>query len=382
MPFLPPLLARDPGEHHRASTPLELFFDLVSVISIASITAALHHAISHGHGVAALGNFAFLFIAIWWVWMNFTWFASAFDHDDPLYRLLVLILMSGSLIFAGGAGHIFETMDFSWGLAGWILMRLSMAALWLRASGDPRHRRTARFYAIGIVIAQLAWTLLYFIVPPGGAAFFIGGGICFVIEALVPLIAERAGVTPWHRHHIIERYGLLTIIVLGELLLSISLGFGMLYGEKAHPAAAASSAAGILIVFCLWWLYFAEGEHLTETRYSRAFIWGYGHVFFFASIAVLGAGIAAELDLASHHSEASQSTISGFIGGALAVGLFTLWAIRDRYHKLGGRSLSLPVMAAVFIAGAACALPSWGFAILSVVTLLWRIPMTNSAGIT
>src|SRR5690606_30937591 len=104
------LPARDPQERHRVATQLELLFDLVSVIAIAAVTAGLHHAISEGQGLEKLPVFAFLFTAIWWAWMNFTWFASAFDNDDPGYRVLVMLIMAGALMFAGGAGHIFETL--------------------------------------------------------------------------------------------------------------------------------------------------------------------------------------------------------------------------------------------------------------------------------
>ncbi|MCA8887930.1 MAG: low temperature requirement protein A, partial [Parvularculaceae bacterium] len=91
------LPARDPQAPHRAATQLELFFDLISVVAVAAITAGLHHAISEGHGLEKLPVFIFVFVAIWWAWMNFTWFASAFDNDDTLYRLLVMVIMGGAL---------------------------------------------------------------------------------------------------------------------------------------------------------------------------------------------------------------------------------------------------------------------------------------------
>lgn len=377
MKLNPQLSPRDPHEPHRVATPLELFFDLVSVIAIASVTAGLHHAISDGHGAEALPKFVFLFLAIWWAWMNFTWFASAFDNDGPLYRVLVMVVMTGALIFAGGADYIFKTMDFSWGLLGWIVMRMGMAGLWLRAAVDPRFRKTALRYAAGILTAQLAWTILYFGTKPGSSPFYLGGAVCFLIEWLVPMFAERAGQTPWHRHHIMERYGLLTIIVLGEILLSVSMGFGMLFGGEPALGPVLSSVSAIVIVFSLWWLYFDKEEHLTGTHYARAFTWGYGHVFFFAAAAALGAGIAAELDLAAHHSKVGHAVTAWYIGLPMSVALMTLWAIRDRFHPLGLRSYSLPAMSVVFILGAVFGLPSGGFAIICLVTLGWRTLFTG-----
>jgi low temperature requirement protein LtrA len=369
-----PLRARDPEEQHRASTALELFYDLVSVIAIAAVTAGLHHAISGGHGVEALPRFIFLFLAIWWAWMNFTWFASAFYNDGPVYRILVIVVMTGALIFAGGASYIFTTMDFSWGLLGWIIMRFGMASLWLRAAGDLRFRRTALRYCCGIIVAQIAWTVLYFSTEPGSGIFYAGGLLCFLIEWLVPMFAERAGMTPWHRHHIVERYGLLTIIVMGEILLSVSHGFGYLFRDDFSAGIMVSALSAIVIVFSLWWLYFDDTEHLPKASYKRAFLWGYGHVFFFGAISMLGAGIAAQLDLAEHHLVVHTGDVAWFIGGPLAIAFLALWAIRDQFHPLGISSCSLPIMAIVYGAAAALGSPVWVFAMISVIALVWRVP--------
>src|SRR3546814_2698071 len=87
--LLRPLRARDPEEKHRAATPLELLYDLVLVIAVGAAAAILHHAINENHAAAGLGAFLFMFWALWWPWVNFTWFASAYDNDDALYRCLV-----------------------------------------------------------------------------------------------------------------------------------------------------------------------------------------------------------------------------------------------------------------------------------------------------
>ena len=254
-----PLHPRDPHEPHRASTQLELLFDLVSVIAISAITAAFHHAASDGHGLDVLPNYVFLFTAIWWAWMNFTWFASAFDNDDQIYRWLTMIIMCGALIFAGGAGAIFQNLSFQWGLLGWIIMRIGMIGLWLRAAASGvTYRKTALRYAAGIALAQAGWTALNLLTIPGSPAFMWGAILVFALEFSVPALAERARPTPWHRHHIIERYGLLTIIVLGEGLLSVAHGYGLLFEGNAEVDAAIIATAGLVITFCLWALYFCE----------------------------------------------------------------------------------------------------------------------------
>lgn len=376
-----PLAPRNPTEAHRASTTLELLFDLVSVIAIAAVTAGLHHAISEGHGKEALPGFILLFLAIWWAWMNFTWFASAFDNDDALYRILVLVIMCGALIFAAGAGSIFRTLDFSFGLLGWIVMRLGMIGLWLRAAAGTReHRTTALRYAGGIAFAQVLWTTFYFITAPGSSAFFLLSALCFLVEWSVPPFAENASKTPYHRHHLIERYGLLMIISLGEIMLSVSAGFALLFSDIPTPDAAVTALSALIIVFALWWVYFCEAEHLPRADAGAAFLWGYGHVLIFGATAITGAAIGAEVDLASHHSQVTQAVVALYLGLALAVLHLVLWGIRDRLLPLPlARRLALPAMAAAFALAGLAGLPAWAFALVSIVTVWWRAPVTGGA---
>ncbi len=378
--ILRPLRARDPHEAHRASTQLELFFDLVIVIAIAALTAGLHHAISDGHGPEMLPNFLFLFLALWWAWMNYTWFSSAFDNDDPLTRFLTLVIMAGALIFAGGIGFIFKTLDFSFGIIGWVVMRIGMVGLWLRVARDaPVYRKTALRYVVGISVAQALWVIFYFTTTPGSTAFFAFGLLIFLVEWSVPVWGEKALRTPFHRHHMIERYGLLTIIVLGEVLLSIALAFGLLFEGKLDLAVVTIALAGLVTVFALWWIYFAEVQHLTSDGFWRTFLWGYGHLFLFASVSMMGAGLAAMFDVVTDHAKATEAQVGWFIGAPMAVALLTLWAVRDRFMQLGARRLALPAgAAAVFIATALQAHPAV-FAALSVGILIWRVPFSAPA---
>jgi len=374
---LKPLAARDPNESHRAATQLELFFDLVSVIAIAAATAALHHQISEGHGLITLARFFFIFFAIWWPWMNFTWFASAFDNDDALYRLTTIVIMGGYLMFASGAEHILLTGEFGIGLAGWIIIRLGMVLHWLRAAmAGPEHRRTALRYAGGIFLAQALWTILYFAVPPSAPLFYIGAVAISLFELAVPGFAEKAGVTPWHRHHIIERYGLLNIIVLGEALLALSLMFGnVIEGHQFDWAYVSEGWIGLIIVFVIWWIYFLEENHLSSDKLGRALLWGYGHYFLFLAGAVIGAGLGAVMDVTSHHSHLSAGAAAAWVNGAVALYLFTLWVIRDRFAGLGWRGFVLPAATLVFIAAGLVQLPLIWTAGLAILTLLARLEL-------
>ncbi len=132
---------RDPDEQHRASTPLELFFDLVIVVAIAVAGSSLHHGIAEDHFLDAVLGYILTFFAIWWAWMSFTWFATAYDTDDVPYRVAVFVQMAGAIVMAAGIGRAIDAGDWSLVLLGYIVMRFALVFQWLRAArDDPSHR--------------------------------------------------------------------------------------------------------------------------------------------------------------------------------------------------------------------------------------------------
>ena len=108
---------------------------------------------------------------------------------------------------------------------------------------------------------------------------------------------------------------------------------------------------------------------------STAFVWGYGHVFVFAAIAVLGAGVAAELDLLSDHSKTTSGVISWWIGAPIAVLFVALWVTRDRHFSLGPRGYALPIAALGSVIAAWLGAPGWAFGLLTVAALIGRVPL-------
>lgn len=114
---------------------------------MAQVASAFEHELSEGHiGHGVLG-YALVFFAIWWAWMNFTWFASAYDTDDVLYRLLTFVQIAGTLVMAGGVAQALEHDNFTVITWGYVVMRLAMASQWLRAAySDPERRRCCLRY--------------------------------------------------------------------------------------------------------------------------------------------------------------------------------------------------------------------------------------------
>ena len=322
---------RDPHEEHRVATPLELFFDLVFVVAIASAAAQWHHGLAEGHP-ADLVRFVMVFFAIWWAWMNYTWFASSYDCDDVWYRLMTFAIMAGSLMLAAGIPDLFDDGQSRLVVGGYALMRFAMVAMWLRAAAShPQGRRTALAYAVGITAVQLLWIARLLVEDPAALMVTFFGLV--VLELLVPVVAERRGVTPFHPHHIAERYGLLTIIVLGEVVLaSVQAVQGALV-HGAETGLLALVVGGLLIVFSMWWLYFKR-EHagLFEGSIASVFLTGYGHYLVFASVAATGAGLAAAVDVVQGDAHASARVVGLALTGAVAVYVWCLTAM----HSMAG----------------------------------------------
>jgi low temperature requirement protein LtrA len=308
---------RDIGEEHRVATPLELLFDLSFVVAVSQAAAQLgDHLAATEYHTAILG-YLLVFFGIWWAWVNFTWFASAYDVDDIAYRLLTFVQIVGVLILAAGVDSAFHNGDFVTMTIGYVVMRIAMVAQWLRAaSGDPAARPAALRYAAGISILQVGWILRLLL---SGEAGLIGFYVLAVLEMLVPAWAERAsaGGTPWHPGHINERYGLFTLIVLGECIAAATVAIHSASTEHGVSAGLVGIIVGaVLLVFSAWWWYF---EHPSEEglRMSRgiSFLWGYGHYFVFGSVAALGAG----LDVAAGSHGAAGTAPSLTAGLAVAV---------------------------------------------------------------
>ncbi|WP_322501258.1 low temperature requirement protein A [Streptomyces rochei] len=356
------MAGRDSGEPHRTSTPLELFFDLCFVVAVAQASGSLHAALETGDPVTGVLRFALVFFTIWWAWMNFTWFASAYDPDDVPYRLSVLLQITGSLVLAAGVDRAFEAGDLTVITVGYVVLRTALAALWLRAAlADPVRRRTAVRFASGVALCQLGWVGLL-LVP---TSLMLPGIVVMILAELsVPVWAQSAGMTPWHPGHIAERYGLFTLIVLGESVAAATVAVrGAFNRHHGTGPLWALAAGGLLMAFAMWWLYFARPAHAllatTHQDHRRRFPWAYGHYLVFASATAEGAGLASYADHVTRHTTATSAAAGAAITVPAAVFLLTVWAVQLRPHqKSPAERLLFPVAAVGVLAASWTAAPA------------------------
>ncbi|MGW0024370.1 low temperature requirement protein A [Rhodococcus sp. NPDC003383] len=351
---------RDPGESFRVASPLELLLDLTFVIAFGVAGNQAAHLIAEGHVASGIAAFGFAMWAVCWAWVNFAWFASAFDTDDWLYRIATMLQMLGVLILALGLPAMFASIDEGDYLdnrivvLGYVVMRVGLVGQWLRvAKQNETLRRTALTYAGFVSIAQLGWITLIFVDVPVWETFLLTVPL-IVLELLGPVLGERTARTPWHPHHIAERYSLLTIIALGEVIVGTVASLGAVVDLQGWDVTAAvTGLAGVGLTFGLWWVYFQYpfGDALHHHR-SRSFGWGYGHIVVFAALAAVGAGLHVAGYHLEHESHVSTMTVLATVAIPVAVYLVALAAL---YSRLVGVDLGVAgtTVAALVVLGAA-----------------------------
>jgi low temperature requirement protein LtrA len=365
------MVGRDPDEPHRASTPLELLFDLTFVVAFSQAGAQTAHLLELGHWGPAIGGFLFAVFAIWWAWINYSWLASAYDNDDIFFRVATMVEMLGVLVLALGLPALFHSLDEGEHVdngvvvAGYVVMRVATIALWLRAAKhDTARRRTALTYAGMVSVIQLGWIVLIFVNLPLAPTLAFTS-LLIIAELVGPYVAEhgRGGGTPWHAHHIAERYGLLVIITLGEIILGTILAISAVIDEQGwSPEAIAVAFGGTALAFGLWWVYFTmpSGKVLARFR-ERGFTWGYLHYFIFVALAGTGAGLhvaAFEIEGVAHIGLVQAILTVVVPVGLFMVALFTIYSLLlkqfDPFHVwLFVGSIVLLVLAVVAVAAGA-----------------------------
>ena len=301
----------------RSSTWLELFFDLCFVVAVAALARGLHDEPNLGGMLRFLG----LFVPVWWSWMIFTWYATAFDNDDVPYRLTLFVAMLSILGLAASVGRIGVDAAATAGFVlAYALMRFLVAGLFLRAG---RHVAAGlhpfvTYYAAGNIIGATIWLTSLLVPAPWR---YVVWAVGLSVELLGPILAVRTLDNPtitFHPRHIAERYGLFTLIVLGESVLAVASGTA---GTDWAPGAMLTAFAGFVTAACIWWLYFDHvGSSGIELGPRPAFYWGYGHFAVYAGIAAFGVGVQLAIEAAApEYALAAGVPLEGYGLGARTV---------------------------------------------------------------
>jgi low temperature requirement protein LtrA len=289
-PLPQPVLWQPPHEDDgRRVTWVELFFDLVFVAVVAQVGAPL----ADHYSPAAVGRYAFLLFVTWWAWHGYAVYATRFHGSDAFQRATALLQMVAVIFMAANGEGDLASESSAGFAAAYALMRLILVGEYLRASTLPPARRLALEHAAGYGLAALLWLVSALV--PAPARFALWGLALAIDVGTAVLTARHATVLPPHAAHLPERFGLFTLILLGESMVAIVAGIQA--QADWSIAAAVPAFAGIGLVFAIWWAYFegaagpAERPVGTRTQQRWFEVWSYAHMPLYLGVGVIGVGI-------------------------------------------------------------------------------------------
>ncbi len=359
--WLPPRLhTAHAGEHERKVTWLELFYDLVYVAAIIQLGNTLSNDVSWGGFI----RFVALFIPIWWSWTGITFYVNRFVVDDVVHRLLIFTQIGFIAVMAMSTQDAFGALGQQFVLA-YVGIRAILIILYVRAYRHlPEGRPLTRRYAIGFSLAAGIWLLSAFVPPPARYALWILG---MAADFAVPLTSRRLNaLLPPDVPHMAERYGLFTIIVMGEAFVKV------ISSAPDVPLAVqqlALGALGIVIAGCIWWLYFDDVAGAPVKPTGRApYVWIYSHLPL--AIGLTAFGVAMKKVIFLTGGEALPEKYRLLLGGALA--LYLVFGMLIDLATTRSHDTRPPRVRAAwrFGAAAAVALVAWSGASLGPVVFM------------
>jgi low temperature requirement protein LtrA len=377
----PALRSAEASEVERHATWLELFYDLIFVAAISQLSTRL----GADYSPSGICRFALLFVPVWWAWVGHTFYLSRFDTEDLGHRLLTMLQMTAVASLAIHVPDALETTSTGFALS-YAAVRFILVAEYIRAGRHiPVVRPLTNRYVVGFGAAAALWGVSVLVPHPW--RFWLWG-VAMVIDFAAPLTAGQLHVRfPPHLSHLPERFGLFTIIVIGEAVVSVVFGIGK---TGLTFVSATAGFLGLLISFALWWGYF-EGARGAMTRrlQARKHVknyqqWIYAHLPLLMGITAVAVGIKHVISL--QPSEALHAGEGWLLCCSMGVAVLAMSAIfiASAQEEEGRviRRLARPYYLISFLGIATGTLSSRfpGVAILGVLTLLCIAQIVVSLG--
>jgi low temperature requirement protein LtrA len=315
----------------RRVTWTELFFDLVFVAAVSQVGAPL----GREFGFAELFRFTLLLLVIWWAWHGYALYATRFDVDDAIERATTLLQMIAVMFMAANAEQGLDSLSSAGFAAAYGVMRLILAARYLRAAARPASRRLALEHAAGFGVAALVWIGSALVTPP---ARYVLWATALAVDLGTAIVAARFTVTaPPHASHLPERFGLFTLILLGEAIVAIMMG---IQGQPEWSVVTALTALSSVVLVCgVWWAYFegtgAAGHRQVRCRHDarRLSAWSAAHFPLYLGVAL--SGMAAEHAVRAGGWPALHGEEVALLVCGLALLAGALWAVHAARPRPG-----------------------------------------------
>ncbi|MDI2125801.1 low temperature requirement protein A [Yinghuangia seranimata] len=303
----------------RRATWFELFCDLVFVAAVGQVT----HRVGGHPTLGSVAGAAALFVPVWWLWVVYTTRANRFDPDDLVHRMLTMVGMAavaGVTVFVGGVGHGGRGTDAAFAVMYVAARAVIVATYAVAARHDALFRPILRSFGAGTAATSALWIGGVFL-PSGPARYGVWAAAMLAELALPFLARRRISGAPVDTEHLRERFGLFTIIVIGEAVLGLTNGLAA--SPRATVSSALTGAAAFAVCGGLWWTYFnasstRRGSHeAMAERQSLRDAYVFGHLP--AQLGLALAGAALGIAVAGDEPHVPTAAAACLLGG---VGLF------------------------------------------------------------
>ena len=347
-----PRRAGEPLEHRQVSF-LELFYDLVYVVIIAQLS----HTFSHDITWEGVKNFSFMFILVWWSWINGTLYHDIHGNNDVRTRVFTFAQMFSVVLMAIFAHNAIG--DCSKGFAlSYALFQFIISILWWRTGvHEEEHRPLSTPYVFFFLVNTILFVVSVFIEEPVRYYIWL---IALVISIILPLsvlaVSRKNPATKAQvdiitdiSPSLVERFGLFTIIVLGEVVVGVVSGASKLHTTNSLIITA---LLGTLIAIGIWWVYFDFISHRIPKSGIRHYsLWYYLHLPMTIGITSTGAAL---VNIIEHINEPVQHDTHWLLTISLSVILICISLIlktvrqtedRKAIDKTGSISMFISALA-------------------------------------
>ncbi len=248
----------------RQATWLELFFDLIFVVALGKVTHFLAH-VHHGHLSEGIWfKFILVFIPLWWIWVGHIVYSNRFDADTRPHRLITLFLMSLLILLSVVVGEDINK-NYLVFIMIYCIARLFIAGLYFGAAHSYPEKagfslKISVFFAIGALISMSS---ILFKAPIIVLSIFYLG---ILFDILSPVLFRRfINAIPVDKEHLVERVGLLAIILLGESIISLS---NSVTNVTWNIPTIITASLGFSFVCMIWWIYFDSFIFLIKSKFD------------------------------------------------------------------------------------------------------------------
>ena len=298
---------------------LELFSDLVYVVVIAQAARELAGSVS----LRGYLEFLIVFAVIWVAWANGTLYYELHGREDGRTRTYVFIQMAILALLAVFTAKAANDTGTAFAL---VLIAFLVVMTWLwymvRRQDRPEYMASTARYLSAMVVSVFVMALSA-VLPTDArlvawAAFSLGWLALMLVFGRSSRRGPVPGVVPTDA--MVERFDLLIIIVLGEVVAGVVNG---LAGAEQDPVTLATGFLALVVGFGLWWIFFdVGGRRLPRPDGLAVNLWMETHLPI--AVAIVGAGAALIGLIEQAHEPQTPAATAWLLAGSVGLLLVAL----------------------------------------------------------